>query len=96
MKKIIKGFITWEKSKYATKPTIDFLTFDPRTVSSFESYVVVREHSIEIEVPDDFDPRPHQIANLRAEEIKLRADFAERITENARQINELQAIEGHA
>lgn len=94
MKKIIKGFITWEAPRYSQgKPTIDFYAFDPRKTTSFPDVVVVKEHEIEIEVPDDFDPRPSQIANLRKEELKARADFEARITQIKRKIAELEAIE---
>jgi hypothetical protein len=93
MKKTISGFITWSQSKYQTTPHIDFYVFDPRKSVSFEDVVVVREHSFEIEVPDNFDPRPQQIEALQAEKKKLHADFSARCMQIERQISELTCLE---
>ena len=94
MKRIIKGYVTWRAAQYgAVEPTIDLLTFDPRSSSAFSDRVVVHERDIEIEVPDDFDPRPLLIEVLRNAEIQVRADFAVRITQIKKQIGELEAIE---
>lgn len=93
MKQTVNGFITWRPAMYGSPtPSIDFLTFDPRTSGVFSDRVVVREHSIEIEVEDDFDPRPTLRENLRAEEQQVRADFAKRIIQIQRKIGELEAI----
>ena len=45
------------------------------------------------DVPDDFDPRPQQVAALEAEKQKARAEFHARVTEIDRQIQSLLAIE---
>lgn len=58
--------------------------------------IFVQEHLTTVEVPDDFDPRPQQVAALEAEKQKARADFQARITEIDRQIQSLMAIEGAA
>jgi hypothetical protein len=56
-------------------------------------WTVIREHSFEVEVPDDFDPRPQQIASLEAQKQMVRAELGKRITEIEEQISRLQAIE---
>lgn len=48
---------------------------------------------VEVEVPDDFDPKAAEVAALRAEEVKLRAAYQARVTEIHRRINSLLAIE---
>lgn len=56
-------------------------------------WTLIREVSFEVEVPDDFDPRPAKVAALTTEKQKVRAEFAKRITELDEQINKLLAIE---
>ena len=55
-------------------------------------YTYVKPVEIEVEVPENFDPRPGKIAALQAEEEELRAAFAARVTEIQREISKLQAI----
>ena len=49
--------------------------------------------AITFEVPDDFDPRPAQVAILKKQQADAAAAFAALTVEINRQINELQAIE---
>ena len=49
--------------------------------------------AITFEMPDDFDPRPAQVAALQAKQKEAAAAFAALTVEINRQINELQAIE---
>ena len=96
MKHTIKGFITFEPPRYGSKkPTVDFKTYDPRQFDSFRG-AVVREHTFEVEVADDFDPRPGLIASLEAQKRKARAEFAARVKEIDDQIAGLLAIENTA
>lgn len=53
----------------------------------------VREQEIEIDVPDNYDPRAQQIAALQAQATKAAADYQKTVTEIQRRIAELQAIE---
>jgi hypothetical protein len=48
-----------------------------------------------VNVPEDFDPRPVQIACLREQLTNVRANAEKECTEIARQINELLAIENN-
>lgn len=91
-KHTVKGFVTYEKSKYDDAPRIDFMSCKP-TPSLWPDMVIVSEHSIEVEVPDGFDPRPELIKDLHAKQKKARADFEKLCTDIQRQINELQALE---
>lgn len=90
MKVTIKGFINYRKTLYG-ESECDYY-FQQCDMSEY-GYVTVRPHEIEVEVPDDFDPRPQQIAALEAEKQKARAEFHARVTEIDRQIQSLLAIE---
>jgi GH35 family endo-1,4-beta-xylanase len=50
------------------------------------------EQEIEVEVPDDFDPRTQQIAALEAEKKRVMAEYQKTVTEITERINKLQAI----
>ena len=83
---------------YDGKPEFELLPWDCRKwdAASVDGRVFVKEHLTTVEVPDDFDPRPQQVAALEAEKQKARAEFQKRITEIDRQIQSLMAIEGAA
>ena len=91
-KHIINGYVTYEKGPHATKPRINFYTFKPKP-ENWPYLVIVSEHSIEVEVPDDFDPRPELVKSLQEQQKKARADFEKLCTDIQRQISELQALE---
>jgi len=55
--------------------------------------VVLMEHSFYVEVPDNFDPRPGQVAALKAKKEKVQAEFSKRVMELDEQINSLLALE---
>ncbi len=54
--------------------------------------VHICECEIEIEVPDDFDPRAQQIAALERERTKAMADYQRTMAEINERISKLQAI----
>lgn len=92
----MKGFVFCRL--YGGKTEFELLPWDCRTwdATIADGRVFVKEHLTTVEVPDDFDPRPAQVAALEAEKQKARADFQARITEIDRQIQSLMAIEGAA
>lgn len=92
MKVTIKGFINYRNDGWNGGCDYYFQQCD----MSEYGYVTVMPHEIEVEVPDDFDPRPKQVAALEAEKQKARAEFHARVTEIDRQIQSLLAIEGAA
>ena len=89
----IKGFVFCRL--ICGKPEFELLPWDCRTwdALSVDGRVFVKEHLTTVEVPDDFDPRPQQVAALEAEKQKARAEFHARVTEIDRQIQSLLAIE---
>ncbi len=94
MKKLIQGFITYQvRSWDPKKPVINFSTMQPEKYPDcFSDTVTVCEHSFEVEVPDDFDPRVGLIAGLKEKERKARADFEKLCTDIRRQISQYEAI----
>jgi LmbE family N-acetylglucosaminyl deacetylase len=61
-----------------------------------ESQTYVGEQEIEIDVPDDYDPRAQKIAALEAHKLKVMADYQKTVTEINTRISKLQAIEFEA
>lgn len=53
----------------------------------------VRPVEVEVDIPEDFDLRAAKLAQLEAEQVKVRAAFQARITEIQREIAKLQALE---
>ena len=91
MKVQIKGYITYDKPWLKDDHGFKLMGFDPTGITT--EYVLVREQMFEVEVPDDFDPRPQMVKELEAEKEKARADFAKRVMEIDKRINELLALE---
>ena len=93
MKTVIKGFIHYKKARWANDDEFEFHGIDFTGSEYARGRVMVMAHEFEIEVPDNFDPRPQQVAQLQAEQQKVRAEFAARITDIERQISELTCLE---
>lgn len=55
--------------------------------------VLVKTFDIEVEVPDNFDPRPEQIKQLEKKQQEAAAAFHALTIEIKRQISELQSLE---
>ena len=96
MKIELKGFVFCRTS--GGKVEFELMPWDCRTwdASLADGRIFVKEHLTTVEVPDDFDPRPQQVAALEAAKQKARAEFQARVTEIDRQIQSLLAIEGAA
>lgn len=92
-KHTINGFIVYRPERWwEDHERIDFQTYDPRDIDH-STAVFVSEHSFEVEVPDDFDPRPQQIQALEKKRDAVRDEMSARITEINQQIQSLLAIE---
>ena len=89
-KHTINGWVTHTQD-YTGKDCFSFYPFKPASDSSLG--MPVFEHTFEVEVPDDFDPRPQQIAALDEEIQKTHAKFTARINELQEQKARLLAIE---
>ena len=95
MKKTIKGFITYKAPELwrGDGPTINFQTLKPENHPEiWTDTVTVSEHSFEVEVPDDFDPRAGLITAIKAKQKKAAADFEALCTDIQRQISQYEAL----
>ena len=88
MKKTLKGFLHYSTSTY----TQGYEVWPLKIVDSGR-LIFVKEIDVDVEVPDDYDPRPAQIAALKEKQKQAAADFQAHTTETMRKINELQALE---
>lgn len=91
MKHTIDGFIAYTKRAHAKEPTISFSIYKPSKEYAPDT-VVVRAHSIKVEVADDYDPRPELINGLKEQMKKARADFEALCTDIKRQISQYEAL----
>ena len=94
MKVTIESFITMNPpaiAAYSGKFTV--FDYDVTGSEYARGRVMVMPHNIEVDIPDDFDPRPAQIAELQAERTKVQAEFSARVTAIERQISELTCLE---
>ena len=88
MKKTIKCYLSYCTSKYF--PGFRLSDMD---MSTLNDRIAVNEFDVEVDIPDDFDPRPAQIKALQKQQTEAAAAFHAMTVENTRLINELQALE---
>jgi hypothetical protein len=79
-------------SKYSWEPKGEYLVLYVK-IEEAEHQTYVCSQEIEIEVPEDFDPRAQQIAALEAKKIKTMADYQKSVTEINERISKLTALE---
>ena len=91
MKKTIKGFLHYSIANWKYGE-IGFYGCDMSDTPSFEA-VMIRPIEIEVDIPDDFDPRPKQIEALKAKEKAAAAAFYALQVDIHRQISQLSALE---
>jgi len=90
MNKQINGFVHLRTSLWS-KPDDYVLT--SIKFEGDKDYLFVAEGIFTFTIPDSFDPRAIKVEALKAEKIKLMADFQNRVTEIERKISELQCLE---
>jgi hypothetical protein len=88
----IKTTIHIHHQKFEWEKEPEYLVFSCK-MDDNDYRVHICEQEIEIEVPDDFDPRAQQIAALEKQKQKVMADYQKTVTEINDRINKLQAIE---
>ena len=88
----IKTTIHIFHQQYPWEQTGEFIVFYAKIADDeHRTYVCAQE--IEIEVPDDYDPRTQKIAALVEKKKQALADYEKTLTDINRRISELQAIE---
>jgi hypothetical protein len=84
------AYIHYIKYNWETKG--EFCLFSCK-LDDDDSRTYVCEQEVEIEVPENFDPRPNQIAALKAKKRKAMADYQRTVDEINDRISKLQALE---
>jgi hypothetical protein len=79
-------------SKYSWEPKGEYLVLYAK-IDDTEHQTYVCSQEIEIEVPEDFDPRAQKIAALEAQKAKAMADYQKSVTEINDRISKLTALE---
>ena len=79
-------------SQYSWESKAEYLVFYAK-IDDCDHRTFVCEQEIEIEVPDDYDPRAQKIAALEQHKQKVMADYQKTVTEINARISKLQAIE---
>ena len=79
-------------NQYSWEETGEYLIMYAK-LDDCEHRTYVGEQEIEIEVPDDYDPRAQKIAALERHKLKVMADYQKAVTEINERISKLQAIE---
>lgn len=79
-------------SKYSWEDEGEYLVFYAK-VNDDEHRTYVGEQEIEIEVPDDYDPRAQKIAALERHKQKVMADYQTTVDQINERISKLQALE---
>jgi len=90
-KHTIKGFVTYERGHWEKTGCIGFQTWavDPRYQ---ENTVLVGEHEFEVEIPDDFNPVPMQVAALEEQKRLKRIKLAEELAAIDLRISKLTCL----
>lgn len=79
-------------SQHAWEEKGEFLVFYAKVDDSdWRTYVNTQE--VEIEVPDNYDPRAQKVAALEKHKQQVMADFQKTIDQINEQISKLQALE---
>ena len=79
-------------SQYAWEEKGEYTVFYAK-IPDDDARTYVGQQEIEIEVPDNYDPRAQKIAALEKHKQKVMADYQKTVTEINARISKLQAIE---
>ena len=88
----IKTTIHIHYNQYSWEEKGEYVIFSHK-LSDEEHRTYVCEKEIEIEVPDDYDPRAQKIAALEQHKQKVMADYHKTMMQINERISNLQAIE---
>lgn len=79
-------------SQYSWEEKGEFVVYSCQ-LEDAEHRTYVGEQEIEIEVPDDYDPRGQKIDALEKYKLKVMGDYQKMVTEINERISKLQALE---
>jgi len=78
--------------QYSWEETCEYVVMYVK-IDDCEHRTYIGEQEIEIEVPDNYDPRAQKIAALEKHKLKVMADYQKTLMEITERISKLQAIE---
>lgn len=90
MKIKITAHVHYLKYSWEDKGEFEVFSFKADD-DSHRTYVC--EQEVEVEVPDNYDPRAQQIAALEKQKQKVMADYQKMVTDINEKISKLQALE---
>tara|TARA_R110002126_G_scaffold272267_1_gene416413 strand:+ start:278 stop:559 length:282 start_codon:yes stop_codon:yes gene_type:complete len=90
MKTTITAHLHYRKYHFDEQGTFELFSVNLGD-SDGRTYVGPRE--VEVDVPENYDPRAQQIAALEKQKQKVMADFQKTVTEINARISNLQALE---
>jgi hypothetical protein len=90
MKTTITVHLHYRKYNFDEKGTFELFSFVLADANG-RTYIGPRE--VEVDVPEDYDPRAQQIAALEKHKQKVMADYQKTVTEINARISNLQALE---
>jgi hypothetical protein len=100
MKKQIQVFVCLRrhtKYDYSTYPCASTVAWEPEAWSfrptDDEHLVFVGEQTVEVQVPDNFDPVPQQTAALEAQKQEALDDYMAKVSLINERLSKLQALE---
>lgn len=88
----IKTIIHVHYQKHSWETEGKFIVFYVQ-LDDTEDRTYVGEQEIEIEIPDDYDPRSQQVAALEAMKQKVMADYQKSVMDINHRISKLLALE---
>lgn len=88
----VKTTIHIHHQQYSWEENGEYITFSCQLEDN-EHRTYVGEQEIEIEVPDDYDPRAQKIAALEKQKLKIMGEYQKMVTDINERISKLQALE---
>jgi hypothetical protein len=89
MKTTIKGFVFRHEWRGMLKPSYYFSSYKP---TEDETLSIVCEHSFEVEIPDDFNPIPQQVAALQEAKRLARVNLGKELANLDMRIGKLTCL----
>lgn len=90
----IRGYIVWEKWKGESNESaiFKFSPYEPTGNSEIWDQVLVGAHSFEVEIPDNFNPVPAQVAMLEEQKRLARLELSRKLAALDEQLSKLQCL----
>lgn len=88
----VKATVHIHYSQYSWEEKGEFVVYSCQ-LEDAEHRTYVGEQEIEIEVPDEYDPRAQKIAALEKHKLKIMGDYQKMVADINERISKLKALE---